>query len=133
MSVIVPVSVPVKGSGATPTIWKQIATHVERAADHFWIPPEAARPIVVGEHGVGMRARGQVVVFGEQTSQGGPQSERVEHPAGDVLPVGFLDLLVRPVGQIGALGLGDRDQFGLILHCGAHLAELRIFAAIACF
>ena len=51
-----------------------------------------------------MRAGLAIVVLGEEAAQGGPKAERVEHPAGDVLHVGFFDFLVRAVGHIDALG-----------------------------
>ena len=40
-----------------------VAAHAERASDHLRILSEAVRPIVVREHGVGMRARLEVVVL----------------------------------------------------------------------
>ena len=63
ISVTVPVSVPVKGSGPTPTISYSRLAHAKRAPDNFRILCEAPRPIVVREHGVGMRARLQIVVL----------------------------------------------------------------------
>ena len=79
-----------------------------------------------------MRAGLQVVVFGEQASQGGPQSEGTEHPAGDVLHIGLFHLLIRPEGQIHALGVGDRDQLGLAFYRSTHQTECRIRPAVEC-
>ena len=62
-SVTVPVSVPVKRFTATPDNLVKIVAHAERASDHFRIASEAARPIIVREHRVRMRARRDVVVF----------------------------------------------------------------------
>ena len=68
MSVTVPVSVPVKPLRDDADDLEQSVAHPERAADHVRILPEAARPIVVGEHRVGMRAGLEIVVFGEQAA-----------------------------------------------------------------
>ena len=62
-----------------------------------------------------MRARLQIVVFGEAAVPARPQPERAEHPPGNILQLRLFHLLVRPVSQIGPLGVGDRDQLGLIL------------------
>ena len=48
------------------------------------------------------------------------------------MQVRFLHLLVRLVGQIRPLGIGDGDQFGLIFHRGAHLLERRIRPSVEC-
>ena len=79
-----------------------------------------------------MRAGLPVVVFGEQASQGGPQSEGTEHPAGDILDIGLFHFLIRPEGQIHALGVGDRDQLGLAFYRGTHQLECRIRPAVEC-
>ena len=83
--------------------FKEVVVHPECAADRLGVLSKAARPIIVGKHRVGMRARRQIVVFGKQPPLRGLQPERVEHPAGDILPPGFLHFLVRTVSQIRAV------------------------------
>ena len=73
-----------------------------------------------------MCMRLQIVILGEQTARRGTQSERAEHPAGDVLHVRLLHLRVGLIGQVRALSRGYRDQLGLILHRGAHQLEIGI-------
>jgi hypothetical protein len=101
----------------------KIVTHAEGAPNHFRISSEAARPIVVREHGVGVRAGLQIIAFGEQPSRGGPESKGIEHPPGNVLAVCLFHLRVRSIGQVRPVGIRDGNQLGLILHCGAHLDE----------
>ena len=76
-----------------------------------------------------MRAGREVVVFGKQPAQDGPESERAEHPPGNILPLGFLHFQVRPVGQIDPVGIRHREQLGLPVHGSTHLAEQRILEA----
>ena len=106
---------------------KEVLAHLESAADHLGIAPEAARPVFVREHGVGMRPRLRIVIGGEQAAGRRPQPEGVEHPAGDVLHVSLLHLRVRLVGQIRRHdGGGHGQQFGLPFRRVPHQLEVRI-------
>src|SRR5271165_2839892 len=77
-----------------------------------------------------MRSRRTIVVLGQEASYGGAESERGEHPAGDGLQVGLFHLLVRRIGQIGAIRVGYGDEFGLTLHVRSHLAKHGIGATV---
>src|SRR5579863_1507594 len=70
----------------------QAVGHAKGASNHFRILTEAARPIIVREDGVGMRAWFEIVAFSEQPSQSGLKSERREHPARNILDVRLFDL-----------------------------------------
>src|SRR5450755_2333623 len=54
---------------------------------------EALRPVVVGENGIGMRTRGSIIAFRQQSTQSGLEAERLEHRAGDVLDIRLLHIL----------------------------------------
>ena len=130
MSVTVPVSVPVNGSCSHADDLVKIVSQPERAPDRLRISSEAARPIIVREHRVRMCARREIVALRKQPAHRRPEPEGAKHPPGDVLHVRFFHLLIRPIGQIRSVRVGNRDQVGLILDCRAHLAEHRILAAV---
>jgi len=124
------------GAGETfrahPNDLVNVVAYAESAPDHCRISSEAVRPIVVREHGVRVSPWREIVAFSQQPPQGGPQSERAEHPTGNVLPVRFLHLLVGPVGQIRPFRIRDRYQLGLIFNRSAHQAERRIRPGVVC-
>ncbi len=86
-SVSVPGSVPVKAFASHADDVEKVAAYAvlardgDRASEDFRIAPEAAHPVIVGEDGDRVRARLEIVVFGEQTPQRGPESEGAEHPS----------------------------------------------------
>jgi hypothetical protein len=76
-----------------------------------------------------VRARLAVVVCGQQPSQDGLQSERFEHPAGNILQVRFFGFPIRAIGQLRRT-TGKRDQLGLLFHGGPHQPERGISPSV---
>ncbi len=95
-------------------------THVEGLPENVRVLAEAARPVIVREDGEGVGARMQIVSLREQAAQRGPESEFVEHPAGDVLEIHLLDFPPGLERHVHLLRVGDREQLRLALHGGAH-------------
>src|SRR5262245_40303144 len=76
-----------------------------------------------------MRARIDVVVFGEETAGRGLEPERAEHGSRDVVAGGLFHFGVGPVSEIDAVSIRDSEEVRLILYGGAHTLEQRILGA----
>lgn len=72
-----------------------------------------------------------VITLLEQTAQGRPQSEGIEHPRGDELSARLLDLLIGTIGELDALSKRRGNQFGILLNRDPHRLELRVLITFA--
>ena len=96
--------------------FEQIVAHAKPPSDHCPVPSKAARPVIMRKDCNRPRARRRIVTRIEQPSEFRPQPERGKHPARNILPVGLLHLLIRSERQIRAIGVGNRDEFSLLLY-----------------
>ena len=102
----------------------------ESFGEDVGIVGEAARPVIVRDDGDGMSAGSGVVIWREETAEGGLQAEGGEHVAGNVLEIGFLHFLIGFVGEVDAVGEGDGDESGLAFGGVAHELEIGIGPAV---
>ena len=94
---------------------------VERAAEQTGIAAEAVIPVVPGENCIGSALIG----WGEQAPERWLKAEEREHVAGGINDVGLLHVVLSGPGDVGAVGVADGDEVGLVLRRIAHEVEVR--------
>jgi hypothetical protein len=82
-------------------------------------------PIVPGEDCIGTETGSAVIGGDEQSAERGIEAEEREHAAGGINDVGLLHVVVGGPGDVGAVGVADGDEVGLLLRSIAHEFEVR--------
>jgi hypothetical protein len=120
---------PLFGSGeiarADADDCEDLVADVERAAEDVGIAAEAVIPVVPGQDRIGTGAWGAVIVGDEQAAERGLKPEQREHVAGDISDVGLLHVVIGGPSEVGAVGVADGDEIGLVPDGIAHEVEVR--------
>ena len=94
--------------------FESLVADVERPAEDAGIAAEPVIPIVPGEDRIRTEAGAAVIGGDEQAAERGFEAEQREHVAGDINDVGLLHVVVGGPGDVGAVGVADGDEIGLI-------------------